>query len=1470
MESTIRIYDGERLIEHCVPFDAACTIGKGINSTIRYEANWLGKKTLQIRTRADSWDVFGAGIKHTNIPYEKTVVLCAEERVAIAAFLRRAEKNVLISLLDADRVTVGRNSDCDIQISDPRISSQHLVLFYSNGRWNFQDSGSRNGTYHNGHLSRQAELGERDVLSIGFCKMSLSNDRLTVWSSYIVRSNLNVRRKNRTAQTPDEEYPYCVKPSPRLIEEVPEETVELQAPPSIGGKPNVSWLNVLLAPALSVTVMLVVCLLITNVMTMLYFSVPTTCIGALMSFLRYQSEKKKYRQKEQLRLKKYGHYLRESVSKLERLQVAQRNALTHMSPATSDCIRMAERTDSKLWGRLLRDEDFLSLRVGSGSLPASFSLQAPRQLLQLESDLLAEQPAQLVERFAEVNNCPICLPLGEHLSCGVVGKRAKCVTLGKNLIVQAAAHHSYDNLRIVVLCDEAETEQWNFCRWLPHCWDEENSIRLIANTLETSQKLLNRLETVLAARAAADNRNPLGVVTQVKPWYLFLCATPGFLVRHSIMKYIAANRPELGVCAIYLFDRIDALPEQCHDILDCRGKRNHLFERKHASQKQEFELDTVGQEAYMQFARSLAPLRVEEKGAAALPRSVTFLQGYHISLPSELPLQRNWSDGQPEKSMAVPIGVRAGGVPFLFDIHEKKHGPHGLVAGMTGSGKSEMVQSWILSMAIRFAPDTVSFVLIDFKGTGLLLPFQNLPHLAGSISDLDTGIGRNLIALEYELTRRKELLDRWSVSNISDYRRLLHEGKADEPLSYLFIVIDEFAEFKNRFPDFMQAVNRVFAIGRTLGVHMILLTQKPTSIVDDKMSANTRFRWCLKVASSADSREMLHHSDAAQITTPGRAFVQVGEDEVYEQIQSYWSGAPYLPMRDTAAQPVDQIAVVDLYGNRHTYEPEKTTGYRSEKKEIDVIVDYLCAYCKEHGISKARQLWTSRLPERLYLRAVIDAAFDGTRWKGSKKTLEAAIGLLDDPAAQAQYPLCLQLSASGSHTIYGAPSTGKTTLLHTAIMSLALSYCPDQLHLYLMDFGGGSLNLFRNLPHVGGVVESSDEERMEKLMTMLLNTLNERKKLINEQGLVSIAAYREATGVQMPWIVLVLDNFAPVMELYPAAEPFFQTIVREGASCGIYLLASVGASNALPYRIAQHVKMALCLRMTDRGDYAQIVGRTNGLEPEDHAGRGLLQGVPPLEFQTALPASAVKEIERVEQIRQLADMMRRAWTGACPLPIPVLPERVCWREYPSDQLLCGLTEKTVQPCYVPLTQTQFLLLSYTPGTEASVRAIIAQAEKKLSPAEQICFDDDDPQSAVEFDRQIAALMPMLQQRKDADSDHPQWPWILICVNNLRRCIDSIDDQTLRRLVSVICLGKRLGVALIAAGGAADITKLSSAGERLTMELIKQPTLLLGASAQTHMFIRTDLPYSVASQDNGPEMGYLIQDGHAIKLKVVQE
>ena len=533
-------------------------------------------------------------------------------------------------------------------------------------------------------------------------------------------------------------------------------------------------------------------------------------------------------------------------------------------------------------------------------------------------------------------------------------------------------------------------------------------------------------------------------------------------------------------------------------------------------------------------------------------------------------------------------------------------------------------------------------------------------------------------------------------------------------------------------------------------------------------------------------------------------------------------------------------------------------------------MDYLDRYCRERGVEKARQLWTAKLPEQLRLRDVVCAAFDGAHWETQQQGLRAVIGLLDDPAAQSQRPMSLNFSESGSYAVYGAPATGKTTLLQSAVMSLSLCYSPEQVHLYLMDFGGGSLRLFRELPHVGGIVDGDDAQKQSKLTTMLIDTLDRRKKLLAGQGLVSIDAYREATGEQLPWIVLLLDHVAPALELYPDIDGFLQTLVRDGAACGMYLLVSAGAVNALPYRISQHIKAAVCLRMTDRGDYAQIVGKTNGLEPENLAGRGLVRSTPPLEFQTALPAAGKREIDRVNEIRRLAGLMRGAWTGACPPPIPVLPEVVDWREYPSEQILCGLTEQSVQPCFAALAQEQFLLISCAQDGSSTVQAIFAQAAEKLAPAKHIVFHGAQAQAAAAFDGEIAALMPEMQKRKDASAGSTDWPWILICIDDLKRCIDSINDQTLRRLASILVLGKGLRVAVIVSGSAADITKLSASGERFTMEMTGKTTLLLGGSAQAHMFARTDLAYSAASQDAGAGMGYLVQDGHAVKLKAVQK
>ena len=915
----LRVYHGDQYRELDVEAGKNYSIGSGSNDQLSFPSSTMPKNCINAMCGNEVWSfkskfrsVSNSKTATDELPFEKIIVLDHESRIAITMYKTGPEFTHIMDISNLDKVVIGRSASCDISVNCKQVSNRHIELHRNGEHWHFVDLGSANGTYVDGMRKNSDRIKNGDVLCFGFCSLVLTGDSLSLTYAGTVSSNIPVSAERKCVDSVDAPYPHYFKQSPRLREALPNDLIELQSPPSIGGKPNISWLNILLTPALTVCVMLAVCFFVTGVMTMLYFSVPMTLIGTIMSVIRYKSEKKKYIATEHLRFEKYDEYLSEQAAFIEKQVKAQRRILNSENPSVVHCLRMALDTDRTLWNRRRRDADFMTLRVGSGTIPTSISIKAPKQTLSLEVDMLAQQPSQISEKYSTVDNCPILINLGHQPTCGIIGDRSTCVSIGKNLIVQAATHHSYNDLRIIVLCDEDERDDWSFCRWLPHLFDDTRSIRYFADNQKQASKLLSYFDDVLAQRNLENRSQDHYIDTTHSPYYLFICASASLIGNHPIMKHLTSNNREIGAGAIFLFDSLSNLPKECNYIIDLTGRIHEVYEKDTASARQSFVKDTASMEQYDLFARTLAPLRVDltEKGGT-LPINVSFLQGYGAKTPQMLNISQNWANAFPEQGMAVPIGIKRDGSPFLFDIHEKHSGPHGLVAGMTGSGKSEMVQSWILSMAVRYPPSAVSFVLIDFKGTGLLLPFKNLPHLAGTISDLDTNIGRNLIALENELTRRKALLDQYQVSNISAYLRLVRQGKATEPLPYLFIIIDEFAEFKARFPDFMQAVNRVFAIGRTLGVHMILLTQKPANIVDDKMNANTRFRWCLKVANSSDSRDMLRHTDAAKITNPGRAFVQVGEDEIFEEIQTYWSGAPYNPYRDLTLQRSTKVAVVD-------------------------------------------------------------------------------------------------------------------------------------------------------------------------------------------------------------------------------------------------------------------------------------------------------------------------------------------------------------------------------------------------------------------------------------------------------------------------------------------------------------------------------------------------------------------------------
>ena len=1478
----LRVYHGDYYKELDVEAGKAYSIGSGTNDDLSFPTSLMAKGCTTIMCDEQSWSFKSKLVPNNKtsgaeLPFEKVIVLDQDNQVAITVYKTGPEFTRMVDTSNLDKVVIGRSSSCDICVGCKQVSSKHIELRRDGDSWRFADLHSANGTYVSGIKKLEGRVESSEAISFGFCSLLLTGNSLSLTYAGSVAVNVPADSARKCVDSVDEPYPYYFKQSPRLRESLPNDQIELQPPPSIGGKPNISWLNVLLMPALTVCVMLAVCFFVTGVMTMLYFSVPMTLIGAVMSVVRYKSEKKRYLATEHLRFEKYDEYLAEQEDFIGNQVKEQRRVLNSENPSVVQCLRMALDTDRTIWSRRRRDADFMTLRVGSGTIPASISIKAPKQMLSLEVDKLAQQPSQIAEKYSMVDNCPILLDLGRQPTCGIIGDRSACIAIGKNLVVQAATHHSYNDLRIIVICDEDERETWSFCRWLPHLFDDTRSVRYFADSQKQAAKLLGYFDDVLAQRSLENRSKDHYVSTTHSPYYLFICASATLVGSHPIMKHLTSNNRDLGAGAVFLFDTLGDLPKDCNHIVDLTGRVHEVYEKDTASSRQTFVKDAASFEQYDAFARALAPLRVDltDKGGV-LPTNVSFLQGYGAKTPQMLDLSKNWANAFPEQGMAVPIGIKRDGSAFMFDIHEKHSGPHGLVAGMTGSGKSEMVQSWILSMAVRYPPSAVSFVLIDFKGTGLLLPFKNLPHLAGTISDLDTNIGRNLIALENELTRRKALLDRYQVSNISAYLKLVRQGKATESLPYLFIVIDEFAEFKVRFPDFMQAVNRVFAIGRTLGVHMILLTQKPANIVDDKMSANTRFRWCLKVANSTDSRDMLHHTDAAKITNPGRAFVQVGEDEIFEEIQSYWSGAPYNPYRDLTLQRSTKVTVVDYYGNRVCYEPEKTTGYRAEKNEIDVVVDYIDSFARQNNVDRAKAIWTSTLPSHLSLNDLLNHGFDGERWSDTEGTLRPIIGLLDDPRSQSQYPYYIDFAADGHLAIYGAPGSGKTTLLHTTILSLALSYSPSKVNLYMMDFGGGSLTLFSGLPHVGGIaVGGRDDEKIRKLAELISNELDQRKNLLSKHGLINISSYCEATGNALPFIVLLLDNFAPVLDLYPDLDNFFQTLVRDGGGCGIYFVATASGLNALGYRVSQNMKAAIALRMPDKHDYATIVGKTNGLEPEDRPGRGLVRNSPPLELQVALPTDGRSEVERVKNIHALSQLMYEKWDGHDVVSIPTMPSVIRVSDYAGDGVFLGLQHKDYNSIAWDATTDPFLVISSHGEQYASTSFVMDQLLQKYNISTQIKFDTAiHSQQASLFDQQIADLMPTLQGRKEQASagsfDPATCPYILIVLDDLKACFESASNETIRRLTSIVTMGVGLNVILVVNGSAADIEKLHHV-DAFTMNLVKQAkAILIGDCPQSHRAFTTNLSYSEGAAKLTAYDAVVVDSGTATKIKLVQE
>jgi S-DNA-T family DNA segregation ATPase FtsK/SpoIIIE len=1098
---------------------------------------------------------------------------------------------------------------------------------------------------------------------------------------------------------------------PRFLPEMPMGEKNIESAPAMPQKPETSWLTVILPPLAMLGITVLVALSNQGNPMFALMSLGATFVALINSLLSISRQKKKYSNDKKLRESKYLQYISDIRTELTVQQKLQAAAANEMNPDPEVCMNRIRNTDSKLWERTTVHSDFLSVRVGMGNVPFAVKLTCNQQRFKLEEDPLAGEPEKIVLDYEKVNNIPMCLDIYNGEICGIVGDNNRVISLLNAIMLQIVTNHGYDDVNIVLLLKDENVPILSWMRFLPHVWDADYKIRFIACGSAMAHQTLAVVYDILRTREL-NKKDTSQTASLMLPHYIFVVDDPALLDKEPIAKYLYTPHKELGIASIFLAQNKAYLPMNCQIVITT-GAKAHEISHKDVGGKSIYNPDQVNIGKLDFIGRQLAPLKIKSAFSNfSLPKSITLNQMYRIKKVEEVDLRSKWLANRTYMGMSVPIGARAGGELFFLDMHETGFGPHGLVAGTTGSGKSELLQSIIISLAMNYHPHDVVFVLIDYKGGGMADAFKGMPHLVGTITNLGGNqTTRALISIKSELQRRQRVFSDHGVNNIDKYQKLFHNGGASIPIPHLIMIADEFAELKAEQPDFMKELVSAARVGRSLGVHLVLATQKPGGIVDDQIWSNSKFKMCLKVQDTGDSRDVIKRDDAAYIKEPGRAYIQVGNDEVFEMFQSAYAGADYDPQSETSSsknkdQSIYKVGLNGRYEKIYPLHEEKIAKLELPS-QLNAMAGHVINTAGAMSLTALPGPWPPPLQEELYLDDILDftGGFDYERGVWGKKpglavSLKPVVGIFDNPREQIQDKLAFDFLANGNLFVYGMAGSGKTVFLQTLCLSLAHSLSPQEASIYVLDFGGGAFRYMEPLPHIGGVVTVEEEYRLNQFMIFIFRLIDERKKLFLSAKVDGFAQFKEKSAQEMAAVFVLIDNYTALAEVYINIAEQMLTLAREGVKYGIYLVATAAQEKA--YRFSANFKMAVVFEMTDKSEYDSIVGRSYGLEPSKNAGRALLRNNPPLEFQTANCCFKEKSLE---DIVELFSSFVHSGRIKPTLPIPQMPDIVdifeINKHHTSALVNVGLLNDNLQPAGLDLYQNHLLLVTGEPGSGKS-------------------------------------------------------------------------------------------------------------------------------------------------------------------------
>ncbi|MBL0885442.1 FtsK/SpoIIIE domain-containing protein [Myceligenerans indicum] len=1298
---------------------------------------------------------------------------------------------------------LGRAESSDVVLRDPLVSKRHLRIDVGD-EVDVVDLGSANGMVVDGEYMQRMRVDSTQQILVGDTTITVERKGAGVLTGVAPTAGpvpfTRSPRVEARYQGEDFEPP-----------EVPKETDPREFP-----------FLALIAPVLMGLGMFT----ITGRPMSLLFVV----MAPMMMFGNFVTQKRQVKKRKDRDVDRFDERLSALREGLAEASETEHSVRLREAPATQHVYVEAMRHGPLLWTRRPEHWNFLNVRFGLGTMPSrnSVTTGSKGNLLKEYQDLLNE----VVDKHKDIAGVPVVENLYDAGALGFAGPPEQVTGSLNAVLLQLTGLHSPSELAIAAMVSPVWTASLQWLTWIPHTSSPHSPLEEhhLADSAGGAQKLLAELEELvsnrLKAQRGARRRGALkedegalergGEVgtgadeagTKSPVPAVVVLISDDIDVDRSRLIQLAEQGADAGVYPVWIAAQAANLPAACRTFVDLGPEGPRVGMVRLGRWVDDVQLETVDPTTAMEYGRRLAPVFdagaiVED--ASDLPRAVTMptLLGHDLFESSQAVVER-WRQNLSiyDRSGPAKRRKRAGTLRAIVGsagvdaqhLDLRTQGPHALVGGTTGAGKSEFLQAWVLGMAAEYSPDRVTFLFVDYKGGSAFADCIALPHCVGLVTDLSPAlVQRALTSLRAELHHREHLFNRKKVKDLLEMEK---RGDPETPPS-LVIVVDEFAALVGDVPEFVDGVVDVAQRGRSLGIHLILATQRPAGVIKDNLRANTNMRVALRMADQSDSKDVVDVADAAFVdpALPGRGLVKTGPGRV----QAFQSG--YAGGWTTREPERAKIEVSGLqFGREDKWEEPVVEGGDEEGKDLGPndqqrLVARVMEGFRAAGLPKPRRPW---------LDPVADV-YDLTRLR-QRTDSELLLGVADVPEKQAQAVMYFYPDQDGNIGIYGTGGAGKSAALRTLGAAAGITPRGGPVHVYGLDFAAGALRMLESLPHVGAIAKGDDNERVVGLMRMLRDQLTERAEAFAAVTASSIVEYRQITGRRgVPRILLLLDGFANFKDDYEIgagrAEWYgvLRDILQDGRGLGMHVAFTADRAGAIPTYVRSLVQRNVILRMPEDGYLAFGVPK-DIIQPTSPPGRAIVDG---LETQIAVIGGTTSVSEQAEATERLAESMERA--GVTPAdPVKVLP-----REYPALDLpdvlgdekwpVLGLDNIRLAPFAFDPTGT--MVVSGPPGagrsnalvaiTKAMLRAnpgvrpyLFAQGRSAIAGEVPWTGIATGPEKVAELAKALAVAV------QDEDTE----PGILVVIEGINEYLQSPADKPIQELTKAIRKSDHLLVA----------------------------------------------------------------------------